>query len=497
MKYIAILVAALAVATGVSAQQLSLDAVSPGTLESRVGSNVSATSLSVSGSLDVRDLDFISSKMTSLTTLDLGNASIAAFEGDRPMFSLSTCRAGELPRMSLAGLKATTVVLPSSLTSVGDGALAGSALTSLTIPAGVKNIGAGAFASCTGLTKVTIPATVATVGAAVFEGCDKLASVSFLAPEVPQRAFAGCAALKNVTLGNGVTAIGDGAFAGCTGVTGLTFTPTALRTIGARAFAGSGIESLDLTECPLRTIGDWAFAGSALKSLAMPAWVPAIGRGAFFDASSLTSLSGGRGATEVADATYKGLTAYEGALNPGDDIVEIGRYAFAGASMSEFHLSGSLDYIGDRAFSGCTAVKPFDGPTIAVVPELGTEVWKGVDQPEVILSVPGDLIESFAAADQWKEFRIVNSGLDDIAADTDAGNRLLLKGHFEGSALIVGANVPLAEVRVFDITGRRLAEANAGGALNVALTVDVPRGNIILVSATAEGGLSGALKIFR
>lgn len=474
MKYIAILVAALAVATGVSAQQLSLDAVSPGTLESRVGSNVSATSLSVSGSLDVRDLDFISSKMTSLTTLDLGNASIAAFEGDRPMFSLSTCRAGELPRMSLAGLKATTVVLPSSLTSVGDGALAGSALTSLTIPSGVKNIGAGAFASCTGLTKATIPATVATVGAAVFEGCDKLALVSFLAPEVPQRAFAGCAALKNVTLGNGVTAIGDGAFAGCTGVTGLTFTPTALRTIGDRAFAGSGIESLDLTECPLRTIGDWAFAGSALKSLAMPAWVPAIGRGAFFDASSLTSLSGGRGATEVADATYKGLTA-----------------------MSEFHLSGSLDYIGDRAFSGCTAVKRFDGPTIAVVPELGTEVWKGVDQPEVILSVPGDLIESFAAADQWKEFRIVNSGLDDIAADTDAGNRLLLKGHFEGSALIVGANVPLAEVRVFDITGRRLAEANAGGALNVALTVDVPRGNIILVSATAEGGLSGALKIFR
>ena len=114
-----------------------------------------------------------------------------------------------------------------------------------------------------------------------------------------------------------------------------------------------------------------------------------------------------------------------------------------------------------------------------------------------ILSVPGDLIESFAAADQWKEFRIVNSGLDDIAADTDADNRLLLKGHFEGSALIVGANVPLTEVRVFDITGRRLAEANAGGALNVALTVDVPRGNIILVSATAEGGLSGALKIFR
>ena len=101
---------------------------------------------------------------------------------------------------------ATSIILPDSVTSIGDGAFSGcTGLTSIVIPDSVTSIGSSAFAGCTGLASVTIPDSVTSIG---------------------NYAFYGCSGLTSVTIGKGVTSIGSEAFYGCRRLTSITFNGT-------------------------------------------------------------------------------------------------------------------------------------------------------------------------------------------------------------------------------------------------------------------------------
>ena len=102
----------------------------------------------------------------------------------------------------LNGELVTDLVIPNSVTTIGDVAFAGcTCLTGITIPDSVTTISVGAFSGCTGLTSVTIPDSVTTIGRA---------------------AFSGCTGLTSVTIPDSVTTIGNYAFWGCTGLTSVT-----------------------------------------------------------------------------------------------------------------------------------------------------------------------------------------------------------------------------------------------------------------------------------
>ena len=67
------------------------------------------------------------------------------------------------------------VVIPYSVTSIGDGAFfCCTGLTSITIPNSVTTIGWGAFFGCTSLTNITIPGSVTSIGGGAFEDCESL-----------------------------------------------------------------------------------------------------------------------------------------------------------------------------------------------------------------------------------------------------------------------------------------------------------------------------------
>ncbi|MDO9256905.1 MAG: leucine-rich repeat protein [Bacteroidales bacterium] len=104
--------------------------------------------------------------------------------------------------------KSGSFAIPSSVTSIGDGAFEScSGLSSLILPNSVTYIGNYAFESCTGLTSFTIPNSVTYIGNNAFYKCTGLTSVTITA--------------LAITLPNSVTTIGDYAFDKCTSLISL------------------------------------------------------------------------------------------------------------------------------------------------------------------------------------------------------------------------------------------------------------------------------------
>lgn len=87
----------------------------------------------------------------------------------------------------LDGEEIKDLVIPNSVTSIGDCAFLGcSGLTSVTIPNSVTSIGHKAFGVCSGLTSVIIPNSVTSIGNQTFYGCSGLNDVYCFASSAPE-----------------------------------------------------------------------------------------------------------------------------------------------------------------------------------------------------------------------------------------------------------------------------------------------------------------------
>ena len=114
----------------------------------------------------------------------------------------------------------TTVTLPSSVTTIGQGAFLQSAVTTIDLK-NVTSIGDNAFQDCKSLATVTGNG-VETVGQSAFSGCSALTSFDF--PKVTQIAAYAFknSGIKNVTLGATTVNIGEEAFRQCKSLEAVT-----------------------------------------------------------------------------------------------------------------------------------------------------------------------------------------------------------------------------------------------------------------------------------
>ena len=104
-------------------------------------------------------------------------------------------------------LNLTSVIIPNSITAIGNSAFSACGFTTITIPNSVITIGNSAFAGCLGLTSVTIPNSVTAIGEDAFEMCSGLTSV--IIPNsvtvIGERAFAACDGLISILVESGNT----------------------------------------------------------------------------------------------------------------------------------------------------------------------------------------------------------------------------------------------------------------------------------------------------
>lgn len=274
-------------------------------------------------------------------------------------------------------LRWTTLILAFtalSATGTGDYQFVGDAtVKKLELPADCTAIGEGAYAGSS-ITEAVIPDGVTEIGA---------------------WAFARCTELKSVVVPESVRSIPQGAFLGCTSLVSITL-PSSLISIGDYALACTAVESLDLSHCSAVTsLGTGALAQcSALKEIKLPPHLKIIDDISLLGCGSLSSLTIPSSVEEIGDWSMTMMT-----------------------NVTALSLPSSLTRIGTNAMERMDRLSMLDGSTMKCVPELGDDVWHGLDQSLIRLSVDPWLVNDFSTTPQWKEFDIKGQASMEINED--------------------------------------------------------------------------------
>ena len=270
-----------------------------------------------------------------------------------------------------------------SVTSIGNLAFwSCSGLTSVTIGNGVISIGNDAFSGCSSLTSVTIPNSVTSIGDYAFYNCSSLTSVTIgnSVTKIGKYAFDGCRSLTSVSIGNSVTSIGNYAFNNCSSLTSVTLNSNAItsrnysRPSSLKDIFGLKVKEYILGE-GVTSIGENAFYNcSSLTSVTIPNSVTSIGGVAFGGCNSLTSITIPNSVTSIGGYAFYGCssltspvynahvfafmpTSYSGAYTIPNEIESIAGYAFYGCnSLTSITIPNSVTSVGYSAFSGCNSL---------------------------------------------------------------------------------------------------------------------------------------------
>lgn len=303
-----------------------------------------------------------------------------------------------------AGKTDTAVVLPDSVTSIGDKAFyKNTKITTFAVPARLQYIGESAFEGCTGITTLT------------FEGGEGDADL-----RIEDRAFYGCTKIPELTLTENVRYLGGAAFGG-TKITVVTVNSNGSVTFKDGAFVsayggssvktlhiGKGLANVDIsavfggTNAVLATVtvdkeNNYYYEGSdgviydkhlseeqvnvptkilyypILKEgeYELPESITTIGANVFVCRQKLTKVTIGANVTEIGNAAFKdctaltevvwkkpvasaeGVTAEEQALTLGDNVFS-GCYGF-----TAFVLPARVTSIGEGAFQNCKYMTAF------------------------------------------------------------------------------------------------------------------------------------------
>jgi hypothetical protein len=381
----------------------------------------SITDLTINGTIDARDFKTMRDEMYYLSVLDISGVTIASYTGTggtdttgiNKTYTANTIPSGAFWNPDTHNTrKMSSVILPSSLTAIGDYAFLGSdELTSFIIPPSVVEIGYWAFQHCyglnsieipasvkkikpyafsfTGLTSVNIPPTVKTMGYYSFWANTELTSATIATQGISTYAFDSCTALASVNIKENVDTIGWGAFNGCTSLPSITI-PSTLKSI--QSFAFYNCTSLNSIKIPsnINTLSSYTFGlCEKLKSAAISS--KTIGDGAFYNCKNLTSVI------------------------LSDSLKEIGNYAFEGCvKLPVLIISRLVSSIGEGAFFNCSGLTSIEAQSKTPVSfSTADSVFYNVDKQKCTLYVYSCSKSSYKSATSWKDFK----NIEDIVAD--------------------------------------------------------------------------------
>ena len=205
------------------------------------------------------------------------------------------------------------IVIPDSVTEIGEAAFLNSGIVAVTIPDAVTEIEEDAFRGCTGLTDIKLPDSVVNIGTKIFANCTSLTDVTL--PNawelIPASTFEGCTALEKLVLPESVQYIRDGAFKNCTALKEIVWSK-APELIDSNAFYNcDAITEMDIP-ATVTSVGYQAFYDcDGLTKITIPDGVTSLGDSVFYDCDALTDVKLGAGITTIPASAFRHCDALE------------------------------------------------------------------------------------------------------------------------------------------------------------------------------------------
>lgn len=258
----------------------------------------------------------------------------------------------------------TDINIPSSVTSIGDGAFFGcESLRDISIPSSVTSIGS-AFGRCSSLTSIVLPEGITSISGYMFAYCTSLASVTIPSSvtSIGDRAFYNCASLTSVVLPEGVESIGEFAFTSCTSLETINI-PSTTTSIGTAAFdTCTSLTSVALPE-DVTSVGTPVFRNcTSLENVSIPLSLTSIPEGMFIRCTSLASVTIPEGVTSIGMYAFEECKGLTSVIIP-EGVTDIGSYSFAGNdSLEEITIPSSVEIIVASAFMFCPALRTVNVP---------------------------------------------------------------------------------------------------------------------------------------
>ena len=253
-------------------------------------------------------------------------------------------------------------------------------LKNVTVSDKVSVLQKNEFRSSRGIRKVSLGANITEIGDGAFYSCDSLISIKLpdLVTSIGSEAFKYCDTLSSVNIPSKVKIINGDAFEYCRKLQNITI-PASVDTIGGWAFANSGLKNVTIEDgdTPLKL---WEYAGYGI-----------------FHNNPLETVYLGRNYI-CGSRPFKGYKTIK-QVSIGSPVEKL--------QSGEFENCGNLEKIycyRETPPSCTTAINAF----------------KGVNKQTCILYVPEQSINLYKAADVWREFYSIVSGVKNIFSEQEA-----------------------------------------------------------------------------
>ena len=254
------------------------------------------------------------------------------------------------------------VIVPNAITKIANTAFVNNTLVeNVFIPDSVLEIEKGVFSGCSSLAKLTIPFVGAKAGVTSNDSYQYPFGYIF-----GESSYTGGTSTRQYYYGSSMSSTTSSTYYISTSLKSVTVT-------GGNILYGAFYNCSSLTSVTIpdsvTSIGDDTFRNcSGLTSVTIPDNVTSIGSSAFNNCSSLTSVTIPNSVTSIGDDTFRNCSGLTSVVI-GDGVESIGSYAIYNcSSLTSVTLPDSVTSIGASAFYNCSSL------TSVVIPDSVTSI---------------------------------------------------------------------------------------------------------------------------